>query len=260
VPSYGEATFFMGHLFPPSGLQFEEQNCYILDVTPKFGVIEKVSGYIDGVALSVNVVSPYYQGEDDIHGSSIIDESTSDEIDGNNKDTDNISSKENNKRSITRIEQRRLDENPAACGHFMNHSPRPNSTLYTFAWEDVYPEYRPGTWNDESKDTYDLPNVARADGAARYIIYIGSDMIFYPVDEMRFQVKDVCGAVMCASEDIETGKEVLRDYELQEPYPQWATSWYVASPDVDSPAPNLTADSGRTANDKDEDGEEWRLT
>ena len=258
MPAYGEANlFFMGHLFPPSGVQFQEQNCYILDITPKFGEIQKVSGYIDGLALSVNVVSPHYQGEDDIYGSSIIDEGAPNEIDDNNN---NSTGKK--KRSSNRIEKRRLDENPAACGHFMNHSPTANSTLYTFAWEDVYPQYRPGVWNDESKDTYDLPNIARADGAARYVIYIGSDMIFYPVNELRFQVKDVCGAVICANQDIGKGQEVFRDYELQEPYPQWARDWYVASPDIDSPSPNSNSgtDSATTNNGKDDDGEEWRLT
>lgn len=267
MPAFGETNlYFMGLLFPPSGVQFEEQNCYTLDVTPNFGVIEKVSGYIDALALSVNVVSPYYQSEDDIYGSSLIDETVQHEIDANSSGSGSgISSTnsddENNKRSNSRIEQRRLDENPAACGHFMNHSPTPNSTVYTFAWEDVYPKYRPGTWNDTSKATYDLPNIARTDGAPRYIMYVGSEMIFYPVDEMRFQVKDVCGAVICANHDMETGQEVLRDYELQQPYPQWAIDWYVASPDIDGfPSSGSNTDTAIENNEKEDDGEEWRLT
>jgi hypothetical protein len=255
-PAFGEASvFFMGHLFPPSGMSFEEQNCYIVDITPRFGEIQKVSGYIDGLALAVEVVSPYYPAEGDIYGSSIMEESSVSE-DENNKS--NISNDTKN----SRIEKRRLDENPAACGHFMNHSPTPNSILYSFAWDDVYPQYRPGKWNDESKDTYDLPNIARADGALRYIYHIGSNMTFYPVDELQFQTKDVCGAVICASEDIEVGQEVFRDYELQEPFPQWAKDWYVASPDVDSASSirSTKADSASTDDEKDDDGEDWRLT
>jgi hypothetical protein len=225
----------MGHLFPPSGVKFDDKNCYILDVTPKFGVIKKVSGFIDALALSVQVVSPHYKG-DDIYGGAL-----------SNEDKSAINDDEQRQeRGQSRLEKRRLDENPSACGHFMNHSPTPNTTLYAFAWEDVYPNYQPG-----SDHTYDLPNIARTDGGPRYVIYYGSEMVFYDVDEPQFKVKDVCGAIVCANIDIDTDQELLRDYELEPPLPNWAKDWYVHSRDEFDPQP---------VTDDDNDSEKWRLT
>jgi hypothetical protein len=206
------------------------------------------SGYIDALALSVNVASPDYL-MDDIYGDTT--ETTFEKTDSTGRQTegqkdDNISKDKN------RIQHRRLDENPSACGHFMNHSPKPNTTLYPFAWSEVYPNYHAG-----ADDTmYDLPNVARTDGAPRYIFYQGSEMIFYDVDESQFKVKDVCGAIICANTDIDVGQEVFRDYGLEAPYPPWADNWYVPSHDENSPTKYKPNDD----NDDDDDGEEWRLT
>jgi hypothetical protein len=238
VPSFGfEPLIFLGHLYTPSGLIRQEKNSYILDISPKFGVIESVSGYIDGVALAVTVLTPNVS-------SNGIDKERTNYTDDGVVNGDDVN-QDGDKVELSRTQERRLDENPSACGHFINHSPEPNVSVHPFVWKDIFPDYQPG-----STYTYDLPNISRTDGGIRYIIYNGSEMIFYDVDEPSFKVDGVCGAVICADTDIAAGKEIMRDYELEEPLPDWAKDWYVFSPDADNP---------RKVDD-DRDSEKWRLT
>jgi hypothetical protein len=119
--------------------------------------------------------------------------------------------------------KRRLDENPSACAHVINHSnSKDNVRVVPFTWSDVLPDYKFG-----HNDSFDLPNVARRDGAPRYMLIPRSEMIFYEKgDTSLFSVHNVSGAVVCAMVDIETDEELLLDYGLRKPLPSWASEWY----------------------------------
>lgn len=118
--------------------------------------------------------------------------------------------------------RRRLDENPSACAHLVNHSSRKaNVRVVPFIWVDVLPDYKSG-----DDDFFDLPNIVRTDGAPRFFQVHGSEMIFYEKGEPSFSVLNVCGAVFCASTDISAGDELLLNYGLRKPLPSWAAQWY----------------------------------
>jgi hypothetical protein len=75
---------------------------------------------------------------------------------------------------------------------------------------------------------------------------------FYDADEPQFKVKNVCGAVICPNEDIDADQELLRDYELEPPLPNWAKDWYEFSQDeFNQPIQD---------DDEDSDSEKWKLT
>jgi hypothetical protein len=177
-PFLFDPLVFMGHLWPPSGVDRDE-NAYIMKVK------HSLDGYIDARALIIRV-------------------RTSDD--------------ENEEPS-----KRRLDENPSACAHLINHSnSKDNVRAIPFKWADVLPDYKFG-----DKDSFDLPNVARRDGAPHYILVYGSEMTFYEKgDASLFSVDNIYGVVLCAMLDIDTDEELLLDYGLRKPLPSWASEWY----------------------------------
>lgn len=205
----------MGHLMPPSRQRFQDFNSYILNIPdPPTGRVGPVSGYIDGMALEV--------------------------VDVLLRDFHNAAYDE-------RVTQR-LDENPSACGHFVNHSSlaaNANVRVVPFAWEDIVPNFQFG---DEA--TFDLPNIARKDGAPHFMYSHGSVMIFYDTGGLSFSVKGVGGAALCAMEDLDEGQELLRDYDLEEPMPRWAADWYTLPPS------DSDCDSD---DDETQDEDAWRL-
>lgn len=120
------------------------------------------------------------------------------------------------------LSRRRLDENPTACAHLVNHSGKnANVEVTSFSWADVLPDYESG--DDEF---FDLPNEARKDGAPRYLQTRNLETLFYENGVEKFGVASVCGAAICAIADIDANEELLLDYGFREPLPVWATDWY----------------------------------
>jgi hypothetical protein len=106
----------------------------------------------------------------------------------------------------------RLDENPSACGHLINHSSKePNVKVLSFPWNGIVPRPRIRTHHL-------IPNVSRFDGAARFVL--NDEIVLYNGQE------PTCGAVFFATKDIEQDEELFLDYGLHEPYPRWAQKWY----------------------------------
>jgi hypothetical protein len=121
-------------------------------------------------------------------------------------------------RALLDPDGRRLDENPSACGHLLNHNvDQANVRVVSFLWKDLLE----GTPAVDSKEYFSLPNVVRSDGALRY--RLGSEMVYYHNKD-----SPACaGAVFCATTNIKTGQEFFLDYGLlQRPLPSWASDWY----------------------------------
>jgi hypothetical protein len=186
-PFLRDPVAFTGHLFTPSGSRHCDDNSFILNFDePPSGIVDKVSGYIDGLALEVTI----------------------------RDDCSEVSSG---------FVLRSLDDNPNACAHLVNHSIyQANSRIVAFAWYDVLPP----NFECGNEMMFDLPNIARKDGAPRYIYTHGSEMTFYEEGEQQFSTADVCGAMLCAESDLDADVELLRDYRLEEPLPDWAADWY----------------------------------
>jgi hypothetical protein len=115
-------------------------------------------------------------------------------------------------------EERRLDENPSACGHCVNHSlSQANVQVNSFAWSDVLNEDK---HEFDQEHLYPLPNIVRADGSPRYLD-TGADTIV-----KCGGVGPNAGAAFCAKDNIEAGDELLLNYGLLSPLPSWAADWY----------------------------------
>jgi hypothetical protein len=114
-------------------------------------------------------------------------------------------------------EDRRLDENPSACGHCVNHSSKQaNVQVVSFAWSDVLNED-----NDlEHEHLYPLPNIVRADGSPWFLDTGTETIVGYGGAGPN------AGAAFCAEIDIEAGDELLLNYGLLPPLPSWAVDWY----------------------------------
>jgi len=197
-----EAVVFLGGWSTPSGIE-PDTNAYILNLKTKTTTaattttttasISLNGGYLDGLALEA-------------------------------------------------CDRRRLDANPSAVAHLVNHSTtNDNVEVVAFDWSSVLPMK-----NDDNDDTkkdntrrkgvvgvggedeyyYGLPNVARFDGAPRYMD--GSEVVHYQkkVEVEHSDCQNVCGAVFCASVDIEAGEELFLDYGLVPPIPSWAVDFY----------------------------------
>jgi hypothetical protein len=163
-----------------------ENNKYLINVKTISG------GYIDGSALQSTSYS-----------------------------TTNDNTMHRNNENIERT-QRNLDENPGACGHKINHSAIHDNVIpISFNWDDVFrsEHEKDPTIKLDNKFYYELPNIIRCDGSIRYIS--GSDTIRYTGDGPN------CGIVFCAKDTIPNrGTELLLNYQLRQPYPDWAKDWY----------------------------------
>jgi hypothetical protein len=114
-------------------------------------------------------------------------------------------------------EDRKLDENPSACGHYINHSSnQANVQVLSFAWSDVLNEDN----EFDQEHLYPLPNSVRADGSPRYL-----DTYADTIVECGGAGPNA-GAAFCAKDNIEAGDELLLNYGLLSPLPSWAADWY----------------------------------
>jgi hypothetical protein len=192
------AVVYLGKSSPPSLVEFDI-NAYILNVQSPSG------GYLDGLALEYTAA-------------------TADDEDNNDE---------------TMI--RRLDENPNACGHCINHSStRANAEAVSIDWTDIMSVGREAQ-NEESsisKDENDqcyylIPNIVRADKSPWYAV-IGEEHQHIDIGKdagiVRFTGNGkCCGAVFCATRDIDPEEEILFNYALFPPLPSWARGWYNAA-------------------------------
>lgn len=134
---------------------------------------------------------------------------------------------------------RRLDENPSACGHYINHSSLSDNVIpISFVWSDICSQKylsKPLALNRiTSNDDIDalffkLPNVIRSDNSPRYHICIDywndpsiddESTVYYTGEGEN------CGIVFCAKQDIEPNTELFFNYRLGSPPPLWAKDWY----------------------------------
>jgi hypothetical protein len=117
---------------------------------------------------------------------------------------------------------RKLDENPSACGHLVNHSSdRFNVAFESFLWDDIL--------LDDIKDDpnyYKIPNVLRQDGTPWY--FNGEKIVYFEKhDETTSRnYPPLGGAVLITQCDVEKNEELLVHYRLKKPYPKWAKDWY----------------------------------
>lgn len=123
--------------------------------------------------------------------------------------------------------KQRLDENPSAVGHLINHSANnDNVTVVAIEW-DRFVNGSDGlepvicSIGEGSNVWYPLPNVNRFDGALRYLE--GTELVHYPNHE---SFHGVYGAALCAKHDIDADDELLLDYMLVQPLPKWAINFY----------------------------------
>ncbi|CAB9517602.1 expressed unknown protein [Seminavis robusta] len=117
----------------------------------------------------------------------------------------------------------RLDENPVACAHMINHSSQlANAKIEPFYWEDVFRE-----GGEERCDTghlYGKPNEMRNDNSPWY--FDGLENKLYRFRDSDTQVSLCCGVAVFATQPLQAGQELLLDYKLNHPLPSWAESWY----------------------------------
>jgi hypothetical protein len=124
--------------------------------------------------------------------------------------------------SLENCNGRRLDTNPSACGHFVNHDAcNANTYFVSFAWDYLLVGFdlRHGTINT---NLFALPNDLRRDGSPWY--FDGTIHRFENLD--KEPLPSVCGGAIVISKPLDSGDELLLDYGLRKPYPSWAKDWY----------------------------------
>jgi hypothetical protein len=129
----------------------------------------------------------------------------------------------------------RLDENPSACAHLVNHSISDDNVLaISFDWDDIILDNNNNQKRVQNNCTssnhndygifYSLPTIVRSDQTPRYIVSGTGETVTYNGDGPN------CCVVFVAKHDIDqAGTELLLNYGLQPPYPTWAESWYSSS-------------------------------
>lgn len=117
---------------------------------------------------------------------------------------------------------RELDENPSACAHLVNHNRKANVEVISFRWRDIL-----GDGSRENERHFALPNTLRTDGTPWYLDR--SAIVRFPTERGRDERISLCGAAFCTRSRIEKGTELFLDYNLKEPVPAWASSWYTTS-------------------------------
>jgi hypothetical protein len=113
----------------------------------------------------------------------------------------------------------RLDTNPSACGHFINHDAcNANTYFVSFAWDHLLVGF------DLQQDGA-LPNDVRRDGSPWY--FDGTDQSIHRFEHSdKEPLPSVCGGAIVISKPLDSGDELLLDYGLRKPYPSWAKDWY----------------------------------
>jgi hypothetical protein len=188
----GETVFFLGGSKTPSGV-LPAENPYLINVKTVTG------GYLDGLTMTTNMATRPNQQQ----------EST----------------------GMCLSSVRRLDKNPSACAHLVNHSASENNvSVVSFDWSDIQKIKADGLHSDnnpaiseeymshEDESCFGLPNVVRSDGWPRCLL--GVETLHYTGEGTN------CGVVFCAMHDIDAEQELLLDYGLLPPYPAWAVDWY----------------------------------
>jgi hypothetical protein len=121
---------------------------------------------------------------------------------------------------------RQLDANPSACGHLVNHCySRPNVELISFVWDDV-----DSGRSSASSSSMPLPNCFRGGGGPWYYDSFEQKIVRFPYVKSRLDETNwshlLCGAALALSKPVEYGDELMLDYGLRAPYPEWAFEWY----------------------------------
>ena len=125
-----------------------------------------------------------------------------------------------------------LDMNPSACGHLINHdSVRKNVDVVTFAWDQLITKRRDNdvtpNYNLDDESYYQIPNELRADATPWYYDTSLDEIISFPSREHTpLSHSLLCGAAIVLTTPISRGEELLLDYGLKKPYPNWAAEWY----------------------------------
>jgi len=118
----------------------------------------------------------------------------------------------------------KLDTNPSACGHLVNHDAvHYNTEVFDFCWSDIM-GFQNGS--GEEDDLYILPNEIRTDGSPWYYDKIHEDIVRFPKQSIETSGIKSHGAALLVTKPLDEGDELLLDYKLSEPYPKWAEEWY----------------------------------
>lgn len=117
-----------------------------------------------------------------------------------------------------------LDSNPSACGHLVNHNSRKvNAQVLDFCWDEVFTD-EVDLDNDGNNSLYHLPNELRADGSPWYYDSMHEEVISFR--NKPLSNRGVFGAALILIKPLENEDELLLDYKLNEPLPNWAAGWY----------------------------------
>lgn len=141
------------------------------------------------------------------------------------------------------------ETNPLAVGHLINHACKTshNVEVIPFKWRDV------PKCVDEALHYFPLPNIPRSDKSPWYFCPIKQQVVFhdlemgtspmYDANDERVssqpdlslsiheihKFEDLSGALIITEKPIKSGEELLLNYELNEPLPEWAEEWYAPS-------------------------------
>lgn len=160
----------------------------------------------------------------------------------------------------------RLEVNPSACGHLVNHdSAVSNTAVVSFHWSHVFAGIDAVPQNgvavqdgdasmeksmlqleesnmEESDEFHSPPNELRMDGSPWYFDGVEQRIVNFPTmmgdsksNSMANHSEEgahdaprqfLCGAALIVTKPIAKGEELLLDYKLRAPYPRWAMEWY----------------------------------
>ena len=134
--------------------------------------------------------------------------------------------------------RRRLDENPSACGHIINHdADKANVEVVSFVWRDILNGLNFSVDGHSSLSThFELPNALRFDGSSWYLDESEGKIKYFPThttdgnnpSSVLLEERFLCGAavVLRPTCTLNHDDELLMNYCLKRPYPNWALSWY----------------------------------
>lgn len=104
-------------------------------------------------------------------------------------------------RALVGADGRKLDACPHSCAHLVNHAAAAaNVEAHSFLW-------------DHDEDDDNIPPWYFDPMAQSTVVYDGS-------------LGRTAGAVFLATRDLDAGDELLLDYQLVPPLPDWASDWY----------------------------------
>lgn len=124
----------------------------------------------------------------------------------------------------------KLDSNPSACGHLVNHGGyHYNTEVIDFCWDEISLDQGEG-----SEPWYQIPNELRADGSPWYYDRMHEELVSF-ASEMQFDCTIMArtyGAALVLTHPLDEGEELLLDYKLTKPFPKWAEEWYEQNVDL----------------------------